>query len=200
MKFWLDDVLVYFPFKLLYTEQKEYMEGLKKILDKGGHGIIEMPTGTGKTVSLLSFILSYQLAHPLQYRKLVYCTRTFAELEKTIEELKLVVDYIQAEFTEEDEERIRKIIEQKTSEESKKQVENLEEEKVIKKKGWKPKTAPVKSRVFTAKNILAIGMSARRALCVHPEVSKFTEREKVDAECFERTAKWKRVVNEVFIP
>jgi DNA excision repair protein ERCC-2 len=200
MKFWLDDVLVYFPFKLLYNEQKEYMEGLKKVLDNGGKGIIEMPTGTGKTVSLLSFILSYQLAKPLQYRKLIYCTRTFAELEKTIEELKLVVDYIQAEFDEDENDRIRKMLEQRAAEESKKELENLQSEKVVKKRGWHDKKMLPKSRALTAKSILAIGMSARRALCIHPEVSKYTEREKVDAECFRRTARWHRIQNEVTFP
>lgn len=197
MKFWLDDVLVYFPFKLLYNEQKEYMEGLKKILDQGGKGIIEMPTGTGKTVSLLSFILSYQLAKPLQYRKLIYCTRTFAELEKTIEELKLVVDYILNEISEEETERTLRILEERAAQEKNNQLEDLEGDKVMKKKGWKDKKPLPKTRLMTPKKILAIGMSARRALCVHPEVSKFTEREKVDAECFSRTARWHRAQNQV---
>lgn len=34
---------------------------LKKILDAKGHGLLEMPSGTGKTITILSFILSYQL-------------------------------------------------------------------------------------------------------------------------------------------
>jgi hypothetical protein len=40
-----------------------------------------MPSGTGKTVSLLSLITSYQLAHP-EVGKLVYCSRTVPEIEK----------------------------------------------------------------------------------------------------------------------
>jgi hypothetical protein len=40
-----------------------------------------MPTGTGKTVTLLSLITSYQLAHP-EVGKLIYCTRTVPEMEK----------------------------------------------------------------------------------------------------------------------
>ena len=40
-----------------------------------------MPTGTGKTISLLALITSYQLAHP-ECGKLVYCTRTVPEMEK----------------------------------------------------------------------------------------------------------------------
>jgi Rad3-related DNA helicase len=41
----------------------------------------QMPTGTGKTVTLLSLITSYQLAHP-EVGKLIYCTRTVPEMEK----------------------------------------------------------------------------------------------------------------------
>jgi Rad3-related DNA helicase len=40
-----------------------------------------MPTGTGKTITLLSLITSYQLAHP-DMGKLIYCTRTVHEMEK----------------------------------------------------------------------------------------------------------------------
>jgi len=40
-----------------------------------------MPTGTGKTITLLALITSYQLAHP-ECGKLVYCTRTVPEMEK----------------------------------------------------------------------------------------------------------------------
>jgi DNA excision repair protein ERCC-2 len=45
----------------VYPEQLQYMMLLKKTLDGDrGHCLLEMPTGTGKTVSLLSFILAYQ--------------------------------------------------------------------------------------------------------------------------------------------
>ncbi len=40
-----------------------------------------MPTGTGKTITLLSLITSYQIAHP-EIGKLIYCTRTVPEMEK----------------------------------------------------------------------------------------------------------------------
>ena len=43
--------------------------------------MLQMPTGTGKTITLLSLITSYQLAHP-EVGKLVYCTRTVPEMEK----------------------------------------------------------------------------------------------------------------------
>ena len=51
-----------------------------------------MPTGTGKTITLLSLITSYQLAH-LEVGKLIYCTRTVPEMEKVLQELKELIDY-----------------------------------------------------------------------------------------------------------
>ena len=53
---------------------------------------LQMPTGTGKTITLLSLITSYQLAHP-EIGKLVYCTRTVPEMEKVLQELKELMDY-----------------------------------------------------------------------------------------------------------
>ena len=44
-------------------------------LDAGGHCVLEMPSGTGKTVSLLSLIVAYQQYFP-EHRKLIYCSRT----------------------------------------------------------------------------------------------------------------------------
>ncbi|CAM9527544.1 unnamed protein product, partial [Heterosigma akashiwo] len=48
---------------------------LKRSLDAKGHCLLEMPTGTGKTVCLISLISSYKLAHP-EMGKFIYCTRT----------------------------------------------------------------------------------------------------------------------------
>jgi DNA excision repair protein ERCC-2 len=60
------------------------MVKLKQVLDAKGPGVLEMPSGTGKTVTLLSLITSYQIAHP-DVGKLVYCSRTVPELEKVIQ-------------------------------------------------------------------------------------------------------------------
>ncbi|KAI9292133.1 DNA repair helicase [Neoconidiobolus thromboides FSU 785] len=51
-----------------------------------------MPSGTGKTISLLSLIIAYQQHHK-QGRKLVYCSRTVPEIEKALEELKRLMEY-----------------------------------------------------------------------------------------------------------
>jgi Rad3-related DNA helicase len=46
-------------------------------LDAGGHCVLEMPSGTGKTVSLLSLIVAYQQYYP-EHRKLIYCSREWS--------------------------------------------------------------------------------------------------------------------------
>lgn len=61
MRFDLDGLDVFFPFDRIYLEQHQYMRSLKQSLDAGGHCLLEMPTGTGKTVCLLSLITSYQV-------------------------------------------------------------------------------------------------------------------------------------------
>lgn len=65
---------------------------LKRTLDAGGHCVLEMPSGTGKTVSLLSLIVAYQQFHP-ENRKLIYCSRTMSEIEKALAELKALMKY-----------------------------------------------------------------------------------------------------------
>jgi DNA excision repair protein ERCC-2 len=97
MIFNVENVKVYFPYDYVYPEQYAYMRELKRALDSNGHCILEMPTGTGKTVTLLSFITSYQLAHR-EVRKLIYCTRTVGELEKVLSELEVVIRYRDAQL------------------------------------------------------------------------------------------------------
>ena len=94
MEFLLDDLKVLFPFPYMYKEQYEYMVALKQALDsgRGGHCLLEMPTGTGKTVALLSLIIAYQAAHE-DVGKLIYCTRTVPEMGQVMEELSEVVKF-----------------------------------------------------------------------------------------------------------
>jgi DNA excision repair protein ERCC-2 len=91
------------------------MCALKQSLDGQGTSVLEMPSGTGKTgewrvwrrnradistlrrsVTLLSFILSYKLAKP-ETGKLIYCSRTVGEIEKVLEEAKVVIGNIERE-------------------------------------------------------------------------------------------------------
>ncbi|KAJ5553631.1 hypothetical protein N7451_011883 [Penicillium sp. IBT 35674x] len=92
MKFFIDDLPVLFPYPRIYPEQYAYMCDLKKTLDVGGHCVLEMPSGTGKTVSLLSLIVAYQQHYP-EHRKLIYCSRTMSEIEKALAELKALMKH-----------------------------------------------------------------------------------------------------------
>ncbi|XP_043495959.1 general transcription and DNA repair factor IIH helicase subunit XPD [Polistes fuscatus] len=98
MKINVDDLIVYFPYDYIYPEQYAYMFELKRGLDAKGHCLLEMPSGTGKTITLLSLIVAYMLEHPLDVTKLIYCSRTVPEIEKVIEELKKLIDYYEKEL------------------------------------------------------------------------------------------------------
>ncbi|KAI8070367.1 DNA repair helicase [Gongronella butleri] len=142
MIFQIDDLVVHFPYDKIYPEQYQYMCDLKRSLDVQGHCVLEMPSGTGKTVSLLSLIVAYQLQYPEQHRKLVYCSRTVPEIEKALAELKHLMAYRQKEGLNED--------------------------------------------------FFALGLTSRKNLCLHPEVSKEKKGKLVDAKCRDMTASWVR--------
>ncbi|SMN21671.1 similar to Saccharomyces cerevisiae YER171W RAD3 5' to 3' DNA helicase, involved in nucleotide excision repair and transcription [Maudiozyma saulgeensis] len=92
MKFYIDDLPILFPYPKIYPEQYHYMCDIKRTLDAGGNSILEMPSGTGKTVSLLSLAVAYQMHYP-EHRKIIYCSRTMSEIEKTLVELENLMDY-----------------------------------------------------------------------------------------------------------
>lgn len=92
MKFYIDDLPVLFPYPRIYPEQYAYMSDIKKTLDVGGNCILEMPSGTGKTISLLSLTVAYQMHYP-EHRKVVYCSRTMSEIEKALIELHKLMEY-----------------------------------------------------------------------------------------------------------
>ena len=81
-----------------------------------------MPSGTGKTITLLSLIVAYMSEYPHNVTKLIYCSRTMPEIEKVIEELKKLIEYYEKE---------------------------------------------TKSK----QKILALVLSSRKNLCIHPEVN-----------------------------
>lgn len=149
-RFNLDGLEVFFPYDYVYPEQYAYMRQLKASLDAKGHAVLEMPTGTGKTVAIFSLVTSYQLAHP-EVEKFYFCTRTVAEMEKALLELRGVLRYRQKELVaDNDTERLPRA------------------------------------------GCLATALSARRNLCVHPKVSRETDRDKIDEACRKLTAPWVR--------
>ncbi|KAK1943091.1 General transcription and DNA repair factor IIH helicase subunit XPD [Phytophthora citrophthora] len=97
MKVDIDGLEVLFPYERMYSEQLQYMRELKRALDAHGHCMLEMPTGTGKTVSLLSLVLAYKHAHPTA-GKLIYCTRTVPEMAKCVEEIKKLIKYRESHY------------------------------------------------------------------------------------------------------
>ncbi|XP_058793848.1 general transcription and DNA repair factor IIH helicase subunit XPD isoform X1 [Phymastichus coffea] len=100
MKISVDGLIVYFPYDYIYPEQYAYMLDLKRGLDAKGHILLEMPSGTGKTITLLSLIVAYMLERPTEVTKLIYCSRTVPEIEKVIEELKTLMEYYEKETKE----------------------------------------------------------------------------------------------------
>ncbi|ODV96692.1 hypothetical protein PACTADRAFT_65138 [Pachysolen tannophilus NRRL Y-2460] len=92
MKFFIDDLPVLFPYPRIYPEQYAYMSDIKKTLDVGGNCILEMPSGTGKTISLLCLTVAYQMFYP-EHRKIIYCSRTMSEIEKALIELNSLMEY-----------------------------------------------------------------------------------------------------------
>ncbi|TRY99770.1 hypothetical protein DNTS_020944 [Danionella cerebrum] len=122
MKLNIDGLLVHFPYDYIYPEQYSYMLELKRTLDAKGHGVLEMPSGTGKTISLLSLIVAYQ---------------------KVVEELRKLMEYY--------------------------------------------------TKQTGAKNdFLALALSSRKNLCIHPEVSSLRFGKEVDGKCHSLTASYIR--------
>lgn len=58
----INGVIVSFPFKP-YPVQEEYMRKVIECLQNGKNGVLESPTGTGKTLSLLCSSLSWLIAN-----------------------------------------------------------------------------------------------------------------------------------------
>ncbi|WFC94546.1 DNA helicase [Malassezia brasiliensis] len=160
MKFYIDDLPVLFPYPRIYPEQYSYMVDLKRTLDVKGHCVLEMPSGTGKTVSLLSLIVSYQKFYPEQ-RKLIYCSRTVPEIEKALAELKRLMAY-RAKYN--------KAANMVNADGNSMEVEGEDEGKM--------------------EEILALGLSSRKNMCIHPVVSQQRKGKVVDAMCRDMTSAW----------
>jgi DNA excision repair protein ERCC-2 len=188
MRFDLDGLDVFFPYDRIYLEQHQYMRSLKQSLDAGGHCLLEMPTGTGKTVCLLSLITSYQFSNP-SAGKLIYCTRTVPEMNSVMEELATVMNYR--------DEQLRMSGENREIEDMEAVVtggaagEDTSEPSTKKPKLYKKKTmGPIGGKGAGGSGVLALCLSSRRNMCVHERVLQESDREAVDAACRSMTASW----------
>lgn len=203
MRFDLDGLDVFFPYDRLYLEQHQYMRALKQSLDAGGHCLLEMPTGTGKTVCLLSLITSYQFANP-SAGKLVYCTRTVPEMTAVMEELATVLAYRAEQLALAEEENRTADQDMEDMEEGAAQQTSGESSSPgpsPRKKPRKIRGAPKRGRQHTmgpiangkgagGSGVLALCLSSRRNMCVHERVMAESDREAVDAACRSMTASW----------
>ncbi|CAD8086484.1 unnamed protein product [Paramecium sonneborni] len=94
----LGDTPVYFPHKP-YEVQKIYMESVIKSLNKKQNALLESPTGTGKTLSLLCASLAWLKKNRKEQLnseqpkniKIIYSSRTHAQLKQVAMELKKTV-------------------------------------------------------------------------------------------------------------
>lgn len=211
MKFNLDGLTVYFPYERIYLEQYEYMRALKQTLDAGGHCLLEMPTGTGKTVCLLSLITSYQMANP-NCGKLVYCTRTVPEMNSVMEELGVVLGY-RSEQLKLDRENNNAAAGGEGDDVSSQQGllgdVNMADANNNNASSPKPKK---RKRIYGPKKsnnarenmgpcqtdtngsggngALALCLSSRRNMCINERVLRESDRESIDAACRSMTAPW----------
>ncbi len=202
MRFDLDGLDVFFPYDRIYLEQHQYMRALKQSLDAGGHCLLEMPTGTGKTVCLLSLITSYQFANP-SAGKLVYCTRTVPEMTAVMEELGTVLNYRAEQLALSDEHN--RTLDQHMEDIAVEQTQQASGESPSgsspRKKPRRILGAPKHGRQHTmgpitdgkgagGSGVLALCLSSRRNMCTHERVMAESDREAVDAACRSMTASW----------
>jgi DNA excision repair protein ERCC-2 len=198
MRFDLDGLDVFFPYDRIYLEQHQYMRSLKQSLDASGHCLLEMPTGTGKTVCLLSLITSYQFANP-SAGKLVYCTRTVPEMNHVVEELGTVLAYRAEQLALREQSSDQEM--EEMSHDNRKIEKNNGNDGPAKKKPKRIVGKPKRGREHTlgpisttkgagGSGVLALCLSSRRNMCVHERVMAESDREAVDAACRSMTASW----------
>jgi DNA excision repair protein ERCC-2 len=212
MRFDLDGLDVFFPYDRIYVEQYQYMRSLKQALDAGGHCLLEMPTGTGKTVCLLSLITSYQFSNP-SAGKLVYCTRTVPEMNHVVEELGTVLAYRaeQLELYDLDSQQQQNVdmedisqngaapglVESSThnvnSDGSKGQPPRKKPKRIrgVRQRERSETMGPVSNvKGAGGSGVLALCLSSRRNMCINERVMAESDREAVDAACRSMTASW----------
>lgn len=220
MRFRIDDLEVFFPYERMYLEQYQYMRSIKQALDAEGHALLEMPTGTGKTVCLLSLITSYQYANP-GAGKLVYCTRTVPEMNAVMEELGTVLAYRAKELGLDRSQNVplasslgsqrsgtdamdiedavtgqelslgdESTKNQEDRSSSTEQVGRSKKKRKYKRKN--PNMGPISNNGTGAggSGALALCLSSRRNMCIHERVISESDREAVDAACRAMTASW----------
>ncbi len=88
----VDDLHIRFPYNP-YPEQIKYIEAVVKACQSSTNAMLESPTGTGKTLSLLCASLSWlhhkrQTCTDVNYPRVIYLSRTHSQLIQVVKELK----------------------------------------------------------------------------------------------------------------
>lgn len=76
-----------FPYRKFYPRQKELIEFIEATISNNLNCIIESPTGSGKTISVLSAVLKKASE---EGKKIIYTARTHEQCDRVIEELKQI--------------------------------------------------------------------------------------------------------------
>ncbi len=178
MKFFVENVPVYFPYPFVYEEQYAYMRHLKRAIDRkgknhesiccnllhphlGSHCMLEMPTGTLHIPDYITAFRFYDCFRALM--------TDISGTGKTVTLLSFVTSYQQ--YCAEKGDPVPKLVYcTRTVQEMEKVLKELKE--------------VTKYRLSecgkTTCDILAIGLSSRRNLCVHETISR-GDRNAVDA-------------------
>ena len=88
----VDGLPIYFPYKT-YACQIEYMTEVVKALNSKNHGALESPTGTGKTLCLLTACLAWLHNYTVKAKagvkriQIIYTSRTHSQLAQVKKEL-----------------------------------------------------------------------------------------------------------------
>ncbi|CAF3833967.1 unnamed protein product [Rotaria magnacalcarata] len=100
----IDGLTVLFPFEA-YQCQLDYMKAVVECLVKGQNGILESPTGTGKTLSLLCATLAWLEQYKIHNSdsneapvQIIYASRTHSQLAQVVKEFKST-DYNRMKIT-----------------------------------------------------------------------------------------------------
>ena len=89
-KLYINQIPINFPYKP-YPNQIKYMEKVIEALNSGQYAALESPTGSGKTLCLLTSVLSWVRINQRKNKfkgKIIYATRTHSQINNIIKELK----------------------------------------------------------------------------------------------------------------
>jgi regulator of telomere elongation helicase 1 len=87
------EVEVLFPFEKPYACQLDIMRRVVQCVQEGVNGLIESPTGTGKTLSIICAAVAALKHLKPPPSRIIYCTRTHSQISQVFEELKAHLPY-----------------------------------------------------------------------------------------------------------